>query len=307
MENTENMETMSKICLVDDNMTSLTIARDMLKTSYKVYPSPSAAKFFELIENVTPDLILMDVDMPQMNGYEAVELLKKDERFKDIPVIFLTAKDDEESELKGFELGAVDYITKPFHPSIIKARITTHLTIVEQRRIIERISLTDTLTKIPNRRNFDKQLDGEWKRSIREDLPIGMIIIDADHFKSFNDDYGHQQGDVALQTLAHVISTSIRRGADFAARWGGEEFTVLLPNTQADGVMKVAENIRMNVEKCTIPRIDDASLSLNITVSIGGVSEEPNADSSMEDFLKKADEALYEAKESGRNRFCLYG
>ena len=302
----ESSEQMSKICLVDDNMTSLTIARDMLKSSYKVYPSPSAAKFFELIENVTPDLILMDVDMPQMNGYEAVKVLKEDERFKDIPVIFLTAKDDEESELKGFELGAVDYITKPFHPSIIKARITTHLTIVEQRRIIEKISLTDTLTKIPNRRNFDKHMDSEWKRAIREELSIGMIMIDADHFKNFNDNYGHQQGDVALQTLAHVISTSIRRGSDFAARWGGEEFTVLLPNTEADGVLRVAENIRKNVEKVIIPRVDDASLGLNITISVGGVAEIPTATSSMEDFIKKSDEALYKAKESGRNRVVLY-
>jgi len=302
----ENSEQMSKICLVDDNMTSLTIARDMLKSSYKVYPSPSAAKFFELIESVTPDLILMDVDMPQMNGYEAVKILKEDERFKDIPVIFLTAKDDEESELKGFELGAVDYITKPFHPAIIKARITTHLTIVEQRRIIEKISLTDTLTKIPNRRNFDKHMESEWKRAVRENLSIGMIMIDADHFKNFNDNYGHQQGDVALQTLAHVISTSIRRGSDFAARWGGEEFTVLLPNTEADGVIIVAENIRKNVEKVIIPRVDDASLGLNITISVGGVAEVPTAMSSMEDFIKKSDEALYKAKESGRNRVCLY-
>jgi len=302
----ENTEQMSKICLVDDNMTSLTIARDMLKSSYKVYPSPSAAKFFELIENVTPDLILMDVDMPQMNGYEAVTLLKQDDRFKDIPVIFLTAKDDEESELKGFQLGAVDYITKPFHPAIIKARITTHLTIVEQRRIIEKISLTDTLTKIPNRRNFDKHMDSEWKRAVREDLSIGMIMIDADHFKKFNDNYGHQQGDVALQTLAHVISTSIRRGSDFAARWGGEEFTVLLPNTEADGVLRVAENIRKNVEKVIIPRVDDASLGLNITISVGGVAEIPTSTSSMEDFIKKSDEALYKAKESGRNRVVLY-
>jgi len=296
---------MSKICLVDDNMTSLTLARDMLKGSYKVYPAPSAAKFFEIIENVRPDLILMDVDMPQVNGYEAVKILKADERFADIPVIFLTAKTDEESELKGFELGAVDYITKPFHPSIIKARISTHLTIVEQRRIIEQISLTDTLTKIPNRRYFDNQMTTEWKRAIREGLPIGMIMIDADHFKKFNDTYGHQQGDVVLQTLAHVISTSIRRGTDFAARWGGEEFAVLLPNTETDGIMKVAENIRMNVEKTDIPSIVDASKGLNITISIGAAAIKPTDGASIEEFVKKADANLYAAKEAGRNRVVL--
>ena len=131
-------------------------------------------------------------------------------------------------------------------------------------------------------------------------------MIDADHFKNFNDNYGHQQGDVALQTLAHVISTSIRRGADFAARWGGEEFTVLLPNTEAEGVLRVAENIRKNVEKVIIPRVDDASQGLNITISVGGVAEIPTPTSSMEEFIKKSDEALYKAKESGRNRVVLY-
>ena len=298
------MENVSKIALVDDNMTSLTIARDMLKTYYKVYPSPSAAKFFELIENVTPDLILMDVDMPQMNGYEAVKILKEDERFKDIPVIFLTAKTDEESELKGFELGAVDYITKPFHPSIIKARITTHLTIVEQRRIIERISLTDTLTKIPNRRNFDTQLEGEWKRAIREDIPIGMIMIDADHFKSFNDNYGHQQGDVALQTLAHVISTSIRRGADFAARWGGEEFIALLPNTDSKGAMTIAEKMREAVEQIEIKTATGEITK--ITISLGVYTQIPSVDTDTSVFLGNADKALYNAKSDGRNRVIKY-
>ena len=299
------MENMRKIFLVDDNMTSLTIARDMLKSTYKVYPSPSAAKFFELIENVTPDLVLMDVDMPQMNGYEAVKIFKQDERFKDIPVIFLTAKADEESELTGFGLGAVDYITKPFHPSIIKARISAHLTIVEQRRIIEHVSMTDTLTKIPNRRFFDKNIESEWKRAIREDIPIAIMMIDADHFKKFNDTYGHQQGDVALQTLAHVISTSVRRGADFVARWGGEEFAVLLPNTAKDGVLKVAENIRMNVEKTIIPLIDDTSKGLGINVSIGGVAIRPTPQCSINDFINKADNALYTAKKAGRNRVFI--
>ena len=299
------MEEISKICLIDDDMTSLTTIRNMLKSSYTVYPSPSAAKFFELIEEVTPDLILMDVDMPKMNGYEAVKRLKEDDRFKDIPVIFLAAEIDEQSELKGFELGAVDYFTKPFHPSIVKARVATHLTIVEQKRIIDKISLTDTLTKIPNKRSFESYLDSEWKRAIREDLPISILMIDADHFKNFNDNYGHQQGDAALQALAHVIDTSIRRGADFAARLGDDEFAVLLPNTYPDGVLRVAENIRENVESAIIPRIDDASLGLHITVSIGGASMMPDSDSSLDDFVKQANDALRKAKEADRNKVFI--
>ncbi|MCL1999821.1 MAG: diguanylate cyclase [Planctomycetes bacterium] len=299
------MENRYKVFIVDDDLTNLTLARDILKERYKIYPAASAARFFEIIKNVRPDLILMDVEMPQMNGYRAAEILKANARFADIPIIFLTAKTDAESELKGFELGAVDYITKPFRQSIIKARIATHLTIVEQRRVIEQISLTDPLTKIPNRRYFDQELEKEWKRAVRGGQPIGAIMIDADHFKRLNDAYGHQQGDVVLQTLAHVIHTSVRRGIDLAARWGGEEFSVLLPGAEPGGVMTVAENIRMNVEKTAIPYIEDTSQGLHVTVSAGGVSIKPSIDSLLEDFMRKVDSALYAAKENGRNRVCV--
>lgn len=162
------MEEMSKICIVDDNMTSLSLARDMLKTSYKVYPAPSAEKFFEIIENIRPDLILMDVEMPVMNGYEAVKILKEKEQFADIPVIFLTAKNDDESELKGFELGAVDYITKPFHPAIIKARISTHLTIIEQRRL--------NIEKERNEKNSRARVDFLTRMNHEMFTPMNAII-----------------------------------------------------------------------------------------------------------------------------------
>ncbi|MDR0307771.1 MAG: diguanylate cyclase [Chitinispirillales bacterium] len=295
-----------KIIIVDDNITSLTLAREMLKPFYTVYPAPSAQRLFEALERVLPDLILLDVEMPQMNGYEAIKILKADERFTDIPVIFLTAKTDTDSELEGFELGAVDYVTKPFHPSIIKARIETHLKIVEQRHIIEQLSLIDTLTRIPNRRSFDKQTAKEWRHAIRERKHLSLIMIDADNFKSFNDIYGHQQGDLVLQTLAYIIESSIRRVTDTVARWGGEEFVVLLPNTNADGAMSVAENIRKNIEKTPIQNLCDSSQELHISASMGVASIEPTDSSSIEEFIKQADEALYRAKETGKNRVCLY-
>jgi diguanylate cyclase (GGDEF)-like protein len=296
----------NKICIVDDSMMSLTVARDMLKEFYKVYAATSAEEFFRIIELVTPDLILLDVGMPKICGFEAIKILKADNRYADIPVIFLTAKDDKESELKGFELGAVDYIAKPFHMPVLRARINTHLTIVKQRRIIEQISLTDVLTKIANRRSFNDRLAAEWSRAVREKQPLGIAMIDADNFKDFNDKYGHQQGDVALQTLAHVLGTTVRRGADFVARWGGEEFAAILPNTEAEGVLKVAENIRQNVEKTTIPHIEDASEGLSITVSIGGISIIPTKTDAVEDFENKADSALYEAKKAGKNRVRMF-
>jgi diguanylate cyclase (GGDEF)-like protein len=306
MNRIDKLDAVNKICIVDDSMVSLTVARDMLKDSYEVYASTSAEEFFKIIEIEPPDLILLDVGMPKISGYDAIKILKEDRRFADIPVIFLTAKADKESELKGFELGAVDYISKPFHMPILKARINTHLTIVKQRRIIEQISLTDVLTKIPNRRFFNGRLAGEWSRAVREKHPLGIMMIDADNFKDFNDLYGHQQGDVTLQVLAHVLNTSLRRGTDFVARWGGEEFAAILPNTAAAGIFKIAEIIRLNVEKTAIPHIEDASRGLSITISIGGASMIPTMLDTVEDFMKKADSALYEAKQAGKNKVCMF-
>ena len=176
--------------------------------------------------------------------------------------------------------------------------------IVEQLRFIEQISLVDALTNIANRRNFDNQMAKEYRRSFRERTPLSLLMIDADHFKKFNDAYGHQQGDVALRIIAEKIISALKRPGDFAARWGGEEFVALLPSTPPSGALLVAEHIRELVEKAVIPGVGN-NASLSLTVSIGVATTTPSVDIvTVEELIRKADKALYSAKEAGRNRVC---
>jgi len=194
----------------------------------------------------------------------------------------------------------VDYITKPFNKAIVKARVNTHIKIIDHMRTIERIGLIDPLTRIANRRGFETRFDAEWGRSIREQSPISFMIMDIDKFKVYNDTYGHQQGDIALKTFAETASNALGRANDFIARWGGEEFVILLSNTDMEGAAEVAENIRKAVEDSVI-FTEDGDVT-KVTVSIGVNSIVPVAKTSTTDFIKAADKALYDAKEGGRNR-----
>jgi diguanylate cyclase (GGDEF)-like protein len=186
---------------------------------------------------------------------------------------------------------------------LVKARVKTHLKIVNQLRLIEQLSLEDTLTNIPNRRNFDNRMILEWGRAIRDKVPLSVLMIDVDHFKIFNDTYGHQQGDKALQTVANAIRSALKRSSDFAARWGGEEFAVLLPNTDADGAMGVAERVRMSVEESMVASICNTT-KLKVTISIGIATVMPSQEDTIIDLVRQADTALYTAKSMGRNRVC---
>jgi diguanylate cyclase (GGDEF)-like protein len=251
-----------------------------------------------------PDLILLDIIMPGMNGFEVLSALKEMDDTRSIPVIIITGLDTVVDEEKGFRLGAVDYITKPFNKSLVKARVVTHLRIVEQVRIIEQFGLLDPLTNIPNRRSLNTQMALEWRRAIGEKTPVSFGMVDLDHFKMVNDTYGHQQGDTVLKSVAGILKSSMKRPSDFAARWGGEEFAVLLPETDSNGALKLAEDIRGNIEKALIPGIADTS-TISVTASIGIASTVPTVESSMSALIERADQALYAAKKAGRNRVCL--
>jgi len=304
-----------KVLIVDDSTFNLGVLRQMLQVdnlhpgelaqNYEIIAANSGAEALEMVEAEKPDLILLDIIMPGMSGFDVLTSLKKsnDTRTRSIPVIVISGLDSVEDEEQVFLLGAVDYITKPFHKSLVKARIRTHLRIVEQMRIIEQLSLIDALTDIPNRRQFDNTIATEWKAAIREKTPISLLMMDIDHFKHFNDTYGHQQGDVTLKIVAKTILSSVKRPNDLAARWGGEEFVALLPNTNFNGAMSVAENIRKAVANSEITRID-GSEPLTVTISIGVTSIIPTTADSVFEFVQQADKALYEAKESGRNRVC---
>jgi diguanylate cyclase (GGDEF)-like protein len=237
--------------------------------------------------------------MPEMSGFEVIEKLKASAVTSKIPVIFITGLSNDVDEEKGFFLGAVDYITKPFNKTIVKARVNTHIKIIDQMRTIEQIALIDPLTKISNRRGFDKLVDDEWRKAIKNKTPISFIIIDADKFKTYNDTYGHPQGDVLLQTVAGVFKETAP-APNCAARWGGEEFVMLMPRYNIDEAGELAENVRKQVEALIIPTEDGEETK--ITVSIGLNCIIPDEDTDIAEFVNKADQALYKAKESGRNR-----
>ncbi|MCL2181118.1 MAG: diguanylate cyclase [Treponema sp.] len=290
----------NKILIVDDEKANLKILTHILGSEYTIYTATNGASALEKAKELLPDLILLDILMPEMDGYQTLSAIKNSEQLKNIPVVFTTGLDSDEDEEKGLSLDAADYITKPFSSPIVKLRVRNQIQIVNQLRVIESLSMIDQLTQIPNRRNFDYRLNVEWKQAIREQQPISLLMIDLDKFKDLNDIFGHQNGDFALKTIAELFKKSLRRPADFTARWGGEEFIVLLPNTHLDGALEVAEMIRSDAEKTSI--VFSGGAQSNITLSIGVTSIVPKQDSNKEAFLSKADKALYHAKESGRNR-----
>lgn len=288
------------ILVVDDEKSNIDVLHHILKEEYTVYVAKNGQNAIRMARDHIPDLILLDVIMPDMSGFEVLEELKISGMTRNIPVIFITGLNNAEDEEKGFILGAVDYITKPFHRAIVKARVRTHLKIIEQMRVIERLSMLDALTNIPNRRSFNDQLNREWGRAVRNKTPISLLIIDVDKFKKYNDSYGHPQGDALLQAISVVFEQSLKRSTDFVARWGGEEFTILLPETDLNGAKEIAEKIRANIENLVIPCADGSPTST--TVSIGVNSESPVLGRPVAGFVSRADEALYAAKASGRNR-----
>ena len=291
------------ILIADDEKTNLDILGGILSPMYNLVITRNGSRAFEIARDHKPDLILLDVLMPDMSGFEVISKLKESADTVKIPVIFVTGLASTEDEENGFFLGAVDYITKPFIRPIVKARVNTHIRIVDQMRTIEQTGLIDMLTKISNRRGFESRLNLEWSRAARERTPISILVMDIDRFKNYNDTYGHQQGDVALRAFADISSKSLMRAVDFAARWGGEEFVVLLPGTNTAGAAEIAERIRKNVEASVIPTDDGEET--RITVSIGINSTIPSKNAPVDEFIKKADQALYNAKETGRNKYCI--
>ena len=292
----------NSVLIVDDENSNIMVLTDILSVEYTVYAVKSGEKAIKAAEKYLPDVILLDILMPEMDGYAVISALKNSENTRSIPVIFITGLNSVDDEEKGLTLGAADYIAKPFSPAVVKLRIMNQIKMLDQLHTIERLSMIDQLTDLPNRRNFDIRLNQEWDRALREKKSVSILMMDIDRFKNYNDVHGHQQGDVALKAAANAFKQTLKRPGDFAARWGGEEFAVLLPNTDSHGARDVAEQIRRHVEDMEIPRKD--GLKTKVTISIGTKTEVPVRNSSYEGFISGADEALYRAKETGRNKVC---
>jgi diguanylate cyclase (GGDEF)-like protein len=299
------MHPQATILVVDDAPENLTVLNAVLKDQYRVKVATSGERALALAAGAEPpDLILLDVMMPGMDGYEVCARLKDDPRTRGIPVLFVSARDEEEDEAKGLALGAIDYIIKPIRPSIVQARVRNHIELKRSRDLLERLTTLDHLTGINNRRRYDEYLELEWRRAAREQTPIALIAIDIDHFKAYNDLYGHPKGDTCLVAVAQALASSVTRSPDLIARCGGEEFACVLPGTDAEGAGHLAQEMLARVLALELEHSRSQTHD-RVTVSIGVAAMIPRPEDSSRQLVALADAALYDAKAQGRNRVVL--
>lgn len=295
-----------KILIVDDMPVNIRMLGEVLHADYQILIATSGQKALQIAQSANqPDLILLDIMMPEIDGFEVCRRLKSDMNTQDIPIIFITAKNAVEDEIQGLELGAVDFITKPFSMPIVKARVKTHLMLKLKSDLLEKLTNTDALTNIPNRRKLDEFLHLEWNHARRNSSELSVIFTDIDYFKQYNDFYGHQAGDNCLITIARILRTSLDRSTDFVARYGGEEFVVVLPQTTMSAAQMIAKRIQKNLELANLPHQESILPHKKVSLSMGIASTIPKNNMQPEDLVKAADEALYQAKTKGRNQIVI--
>ncbi|MGM3307677.1 diguanylate cyclase domain-containing protein [Anabaena sp. WFMT] len=318
------------ILIVDDNPDNLRLLSKMLESKgFKVKKTVSGQVAIQAAKIEPPNLILLDINMPDINGYEVCRQLKSQTETANIPIIFISALDQTRDKIMAFEIGGVDYITKPFQELEVLARVKNQLIIYQQhQQLIEKnqqlqqeikererveeallavnqqlqlFALLDGLTGVANRRKFDEYLNLEWQRLARENLPLSLLLCDVDFFKNYNDTYGHLTGDYCLQQIAKALKLAVKRPTDLVARYGGEEFAVILSNTDFQGAISVAEDIRQKVYNLKIPHAQ-SRVDKFVTVSIGVTTIFPNIKTIPNTLIEIVDKALYTAKAQGRNR-----
>lgn len=294
------------ILIVDDMTTNLLLISDILKDDYSLKVAKGGQKCMEILENQANeiDLILLDVEMPDINGYEICKQIKNNEKTKDIPVIFVTAKSSEKDEEYGLNIGAIDYITKPFSRVIIKIRIKNQIKLREKTQMLEQLSMYDGLTNIRNRRFFDEMFDKYYIEAKKENSNLAVMMIDIDFFKQYNDNYGHGKGDETLKLVAETLKNNLKKPTDLVARYGGEEFVILLKNVSEEDLHSITQNILASIEEKNIEH-KYSSISPHITLSIGVCFFHPESNLTKTEILLRADEALYKVKDSGRNNFLI--
>lgn len=293
------------VLVIDDSIITLEILSGLIGDEFDVLVSTSGNEGLLLAQSELPDLILLDVVMPDLDGFDVLSHLKANTRTAEIPVIFLTGLDNEDNEVRGLRMGAVDYITKPFCPEIVQARVHTHLELKRSRDALRDLALIDGLTGIANRRCFNERLNQAWTKSIRTHSPISLIMADIDHFKSYNDLYGHPTGDECLVQVAKIFGNIGLRHSDLVARLGGEEFAVLLPETDNENAMLFAQRIQKKLEQWAIPHFA-SQVSDRITLSLGVATLCATHETLAHILFQTADEHLYMAKRRGRNQIYTH-
>lgn len=291
----------SSVLVVDDQVSNIRVLHALLGEEFDICMATSGEDALRLIHESPPDLILLDIEMPEMSGHEVCRRLKSSDATQHIPVIFITAHNTPEDESLCFRVGAVDFIGKPINPEVAKARVRTHALLKRQSDLLRDLAYIDGLTGVANRRRFDATLDAEWRRCSRNGSPLSMIMIDVDHFKRYNDHYGHAAGDSCLQRVAQQLANRLQRSHDLVARYGGEEFVCLLPDCDRQGALVNAEALRQAVESLGIEHAASGPMAV-VTISVGVASMVPANDTPSRVLASLADRHLYTAKSEGRNR-----
>lgn len=295
----------------DDKILRLGLRSAMEEDGYQVVEASDGEMCLSVFARSRPDLVLLDAIMPAIDGFACCRRIQELSGVQRTPVLMITGLEDQDSVDRAFSVGAVDYITKPIHWAVLRQRVKRLIHQVKLYQQLEtanhqlqRLAAIDSLTQLPNRRRFDQYFQQEWQRMLREQSPLSLILCDIDCFKLYNDTYGHPAGDRCLRQVAQVIRASAKRAIDLPARYGGEEFAVVLPNTDQDGAIQVAQEIQIGVKRLGIAHA--ASLTAkSVTVSLGVANTIPNVLISPEMLIRAADQALYQAKAEGRDRFCL--
>jgi diguanylate cyclase (GGDEF)-like protein len=310
-----------KVLIVDDTLSMLMATSAMVKANgHAVVTARNGREAVEVFERELPDLVLLDVIMPEMDGYATAESIRQLSGEHWIPIIFLSSLINDKDIATGIAAGGDDYLTKPVSQTLLASKLLAMQRIADMRarlvnvshelesanRRLQSIVHQDGLTGIANRRHFDAMLTHEWGRSTRNGKPLGLVLIDVDHFKTYNDRNGHLGGDECLIKVARTLTLSANRSTDIVARYGGEEFAIVLPDTPLEGVHLVGERMRAAVEALHIPYNAPASFK-EVTISLGGAATIPSENMSPQTLIEMADHALYEAKRKGRNGVVVAG
>ncbi|WP_111636596.1 GGDEF domain-containing response regulator [Marinomonas shanghaiensis] len=289
-----------RVLVIDDEKINLKIIGDMLNDDVHIIMAKSGEQGIRKAIEYQPDLILLDVVMPEMDGFETMSRLRHNVQTSAIPVIFITALNDASHEEKALLMGASDYIQKPLHTNIVQARVRLHLELVKQRKLLEELANIDPLTALANRRKYQDVIADEWQNAIHNHRCISLLVIDIDNFKQYNDCYGHATGDTVLKQVAAVLANQVA-DKGLVARYGGEEFVIVLPGYSQEASIEIARYCMQDVESLNLVYSHE-EFSGKVTVSVGGATKVPTTKCDIDDFFNMADEMLGVAKKSGKNK-----
>lgn len=294
------------VLIIDDDPNIIKLIAESFKHDFSVHFATCGATGLDLAIRKKPDVILLDVKLPDVHGYELIRQLKNNPQTHDIPVMFVSSMCSVNEQEVGFKIGAVDYVVKPIEIPLLRMRVKTHAKIRKQALLLEQLAATDSLTGIANRRKFDEVFTQELDRARREETSLSLLFVDVDNFKAYNDNYGHGKGDECLIAVSKLFKETVHRPGDFLARIGGEEFAIILSDTNESGACKLCDDIKQGLQDLFLPH-EYSDVAEHVTVSIGvTVVENENHAKDSKAVCAWADSALYHVKENGRSGYFVY-